>query len=305
MTGKTLRRLALAAAVAAIGGMALFWVFSAPRALPLATLEALATHDADMARGERVFWAAGCSGCHATPGLDMTSALEDRLILTGGRRLDSPFGTFVAPNVSMDDDHGLGGWTLEEFAQATLAGISPLGRHYYPAFPYTSYNRMTPGDLADLWAFWQTLPADATPSAPHELRFPFTLRRAVGLWKQLNLTDDWATPTPPSAELQRGRYLVEALSHCAECHTPRDSTGALRFDAWMAGAPNPSGDGRIPAIPAADWSAQAIASYLQSGLTPAFDVVGGSMSDVVVHMQQLPADDRAAIAAYLVWLRDG
>ncbi|MCC5999796.1 MAG: cytochrome c [Pararhodobacter sp.] len=297
--------MALAAAVAAIGGTALFWVLGSPRAVPVETLNALAAHDADAARGERVFWAAGCSGCHAAPGLDMTSPLEDRLVLSGGRRLESPFGIFVVPNVSMDDDHGLGGWTLEEFAQATLAGISPLGRHYYPAFPYTSYNRMTPGDLADLWAFWQTLPADATPSAPHELRFPFTLRRGVGLWKRLNLTDAWATPEPPSAQLQRGRYLVEALSHCTECHTPRNATGALRLDAWMTGAPNPSGDGSIPAIPAPDWSAQAIAAYLQSGLTPAFDVVGGSMSDVVVHMQQLPADDREAIAAYLVWLRDG
>lgn len=304
MAPGSLRRLAIGAATLALASGVLAWVLSAPRGLPPEILSVLSDHAGDSDRGVRIFWAAGCSGCHAEPGLDMTAPVETRLVLSGGRRLESPFGTFVAPNVSMDHDHGIGSWTLEAFASATLAGVSPDGRHYYPAFPYGSYIRMTPGDLADLWAFWQTLPADATPSAPHELSFPFSLRRGLGLWKQLNLTDDWATPRPPDEATQRGRYLVEALAHCAECHTPRNAAGALRVDAWMAGAPNPSGDGRIPAIPAADWNAQAIASYLQSGFTPSFDVVGGSMSDVVVHMQQLPAEDREAIAAYLVWLRD-
>lgn len=288
-----------------LAGFALFWALTRPQLLTADTQAALAVHAADAERGERIFWAAGCSGCHAAPGLDMTSPLEERLVLAGGRRLESDFGTFVAPNVSMHEEAGIGGWTLEQFATATLAGVSPEGGHYYPSFPYTTYIRMTAQDVADLWAYWQTLPADATPSGAHELAFPFNQRRAVGLWKMLNLREDFATPEPPDAQAERGRYLAEALSHCAECHTPRNLTGALDRGAWMAGAPNPSGSGRIPAIPGEGWNAQAIAAYLHTGFTPDFDVVGGSMSDVVVHMQQLPGEDREAIAAYLVWLREG
>lgn len=296
------RRLAaLVVAAGAVGGGA-FWALTRPSALPPATLAALAAHPADAEAGERVFWAAGCAGCHAPPGLTMQSPVEDRLVLTGGRRLVSDFGTFVAPNVSMDPQAGIGGWTQAQFATALLLGVSPEGRHYYPAFPWTSYARMTPGDVADLWAFWQTLPADPTPSAAHELAFPYTLTRGIGLWKRLHLTTDDAVALPDDPTLARGQYLVEALAHCAECHTPRDATGGLDRARWMAGAPNPSGQGQIPAIPPSGWSAEDIEAYLFSGFTPEFDVVGGSMADVVAHMARLPAQDRAAVAAYLLAL---
>lgn len=295
-------RLALTGlAVTLIGGGGA-WVLSAPAALPPATLAAIAAHPADAASGAQVFWATGCAGCHAPPGLTLQNPVQDRLVLSGGRRLVSDFGIFVAPNISTHPTAGIGGWTQAQFATAVLAGVSPDGGHYYPAFPYTAYIRMTPQDVADLWAFWQGLPADATPSAPHELGFPFTLRRGVGLWKRLYLTPEFITPTPADPTLARGRYLVEAMAHCGECHTPRTSTGALETARWLAGAPNPSGQGRIPAIPADAWSADDIEAYLFSGFTPAFDVVGGSMSDVVAHMAQLSGADRAAIAAYLLSL---
>lgn len=291
--------------LALLAGFAFFWALTRPQALPADVLAELSVNPGEAARGEQVFWAGGCAGCHAAPGLDMTSPLEDRLVLAGGRRLESDFGTFVAPNVSMHPEAGIGGWSIEDFAAATLLGVSPEGEHYYPSFPYTSYIRMTPRDVVDLWAFWQTLPADETPSAAHELAFPFTLRRAVGLWKMLNLREDYATPAPPDEQIARGRYLSEALSHCGECHTPRNRTGALDRGNWFAGAPDPSGRGRIPAIPGEGWTEQSVAAYLQTGFTPDFDVVGGSMSDVVVHMQQLPGEDREAIAAYLFWARGG
>lgn len=288
-----------------LAGLALFWALTRPQTLPSDMQADLALQSGDAERGALVFWAGGCAGCHAAPGLDMTSPLEKRLVLTGGRRLESDFGTFVVPNVSMHEGAGIGGWSLEEFATATLFGVSPEGAHYYPSFPYTSYIRMTVADVADLWAFWQTLPADATPSQPHELAFPFTLRRGLGLWKMLHLRGDYATPDPEDEEVARGRYLAEALAHCAECHTPRNLTGGLDRSAWMAGAPDPSGSGRVPAIPGEGWSQRNVANYLRSGFTPDFDVVGGSMADVVVHMQQLPDDDVDAIAAYLFWLENG
>lgn len=298
-----LRRLGGLAVGAAALGAGAFWLLTRPAALPPATLAALAAHPADPAAGERVFWAAGCAGCHAPAGLDMTSPVEARLAMTGGRRLVSDFGSFVVPNVSPHPTAGIGDWTLPQFAAALMLGVAPDGRHYYPAFPYTSYARMTPGDVADLWAFWQTLPAEAAPSAPHELGFPFTIRRGIGLWKALHLSPAFVTPDPADPQVARGRYLAEALAHCGECHTPRDATGGLDAARWFAGAPNPSGQGRIPPIPPDGWSAEDIAAYLFSGFTPAFDVVGGSMSDVVVHMSRLPAEDREAIAAYLLALR--
>ena len=287
----------LLAAVLVVGG--LVWWLARPGELPEATRAALAAHDGDAAAGERIFWAAGCAGCHAAPGLGSDAPVEARLVLAGGRRLVSPFGAFVVPNVSTDAEHGIGAWSEEDFARAMLIGVSPEGRHYYPAFPYTSYIRARPEDVADLWAFWQTLPADPTPSAAHDLPFPVNQRAALGVWKLLNLTDEHVLPDSPDAEVMAGRYLVEALGHCAECHTPRDLTGGLDLSRWMRGGPNPSGEGRIPAIPDARWSAEDIEAYLFSGFTPDFDVVGGSMVDVVQHMAQLPAADRAAIAAYL------
>lgn len=301
---RAVRRLALTAAVLAVLGGAGFWILTRPATLPVDTLAAIAAHPADAAAGERVFWAAGCAGCHARPGLTLQSPPEDRMVLAGGHRLQTDFGTFVAPNVSMHPTAGIGTWTLADFATALLAGVAPDGRHYYPAFPYTSYVRMTPGDVADLWAFWQTLPADATPSEPHRLAFPFSLRRGLGLWKRLHLTAEFVTPAPDDPVLARGRYLVEALGHCGECHTPRDLTGGLRWGEWLRGAPNPSGRGRIPALPPQGWSAEDIAAYLFSGFTPSFDVVGGSMADVVAHLARLPTEDRTAIAAYLVALRE-
>jgi mono/diheme cytochrome c family protein len=223
--------------------------------------------------------------------------------LSGGRRFATPFGTFVAPNVSMDPAQGIGGWTLEHFASAVLLGVSPEGAHYYPAFPYATYARATPQDVADLWAFWQGLPADATPSQPHDLGFPFSVRRTLGVWKFLNLNADPVIAVGEDPVLQRGAYLVEALAHCAECHTPRDALGGLNTAAWLAGGANPSGEGRIPALPPQGWSAQDIANYLQSGFTPSFDVVGGEMADVVANISRIAPEDRAAIAAYVMAVR--
>ncbi|MFN3954892.1 MAG: diacylglycerol kinase [Pararhodobacter sp.] len=294
-----MRRILTTLAVLAVIGTAGFWVLSRPAELPASTLAALRAHHADAANGARVFWAGGCAGCHAAPDIAFNAPIEERLVLGGGRRLTSDFGTFVAPNISMHTEAGIGGWTLEQFARAMLLGVSPAGAHYYPAFPYTTYLRAAPGDVADLWAFWQGLPADATPDQPHELAFPFTLRRGLGLWKRLYLDAEHPTAAPAEAQTTRGRYLVEALAHCGECHTSRGRLGGLDRARWLGGAPNPSGEGRIPAIPHPRWSAEDIEAYLFSGFTPEFDVVGGSMADVVVQMAQLPAEDRAAIAAYL------
>lgn len=246
--------------------------------------------------GEQVFHAAGCAGCHAAPEAQGT----DRLILSGGQRFVSDFGTFIAPNIS-PSDAGIGDWTLQAFANATQRGISPEGAHYYPVFPYTAYALARPQDIADLWAFWQTLPPSDAESLPQDVGFPVSIRRGIGLWKARYLSDAPRSSAAADAQVARGAYLVEALGHCAECHTPRDAFGGLDRDRWMHGAPNPSGEGTIPPLTPdkLTWSAGDIAAYLQSGFTPDYDTAGGSMVEVIANTSQLPDSDRAAIAAYL------
>jgi len=292
-----MRRVLILALALAGGGALAAWVTTRPA--PVAP-DALAGLTGDTARGETVYAAAGCGSCHAAPDAEG----EARLVLSGGYRMDTPFGTFVAPNISPDPEQGIGGWTLADFASAVTRGVSPEGSHYYPAFPYASYTKMTLQDVADLKAYMDTLPASQAESAPHELSFPYALRRGVGAWKALHLSDDWVMDEAPGAELERGRYLVEALGHCAECHTPRDATGGLDAARWMEGAANPSGQGRIPAITPDElgWSASEIAWYLESGFTPDYDSAGGTMAKVVENTARLTDEDREAIAAYLLAL---
>ncbi|WP_425091379.1 c-type cytochrome [Tropicimonas sp. S265A] len=253
----------------------------------------------DPVPGEAVFWAAGCASCHKAP----DAKGDDALVLSGGQRLVTEFGTFVVPNISSHPTAGIGNWTLDTFARAMTQGVSPEGNHYYPAFPYTAYALMTDTDVANLFAYMTTLPASDAVHPDHDLSLPYNIRAGLGLWKRLNGDPGFVGPTGTDT-LERGRYLVEALAHCAECHTPRDSFGRLEKSAWMAGAPNPSGQGRIPNITPGTlrWSAGDIAYYLETGFTPDFDSAGGHMASVITNMQQLTAEDREAIAAYMLLL---
>ncbi|MFW5642041.1 MAG: c-type cytochrome [Roseicyclus sp.] len=193
-----MRRFVVLVVVLAALGLGAFFALTVPERADPAELAELT---GDVARGETVFWAAGCASCHAAE----DAAGEERLVLSGGRRLVSDFGTFVAPNVSTDPDHGIGDWTLEEFVTAVAHGTSPEGAHYYPSFPYPSYRLAETQDLVDLWAFWQSLPASDRPSEPHELAFPVTIRRGVGLWNLANLPDDFVLTGDLSPEVARGR----------------------------------------------------------------------------------------------------
>ena len=285
---RVFRGLILVAVLVAAAG----WWMTRVRPLPS---DALAGLEGDAARGEAVFLAAGCASCHAAP------EATDKRVLSGGQRFASDFGTFIAPNISPDPTHGIGGWTGAQFASALQRGVSPEGRHYYPAFPYTAYAKMRDQDVVDLWAFWQTLPASATPSQPHEVGFPFSIRRGIGVWKLLYMNENWVVAGDLEPELERGRYLVEALAHCGECHTPRGPLGGLDTSRWLSGAPNPSGKGEIPALTPdrLTWDAGEIAYYLETGFTPDYDSAGGHMVAVVENFGKLTPEDRAAVAAYV------
>lgn len=260
--------------------------------------EALAGLAPNLENGQQVFTAAGCASCHA----DETASGADKLVLSGGQHFPSPFGTFTAPNISQDPSQGIGTWSATDLWNALHHGTSPEGQHYYPVFPYASYIRMQPQDVVDLHAYLTTLPADATPSQPHDIPFPFSIRASLGGWKLLFLREGWVMEGDLSPTETRGREIVEAMGHCAECHSPRNILGGVKTGAdWLTGAPNPSGRGTFPDLtpPALDWSSQDLVAYFTSGFTPDFDSAGGHMALVVENLAALPESDRAAVAAYL------
>lgn len=282
--------------LAAVAGVML--VVTQPRVLLPGTLP---THQPDAVNGEYLFHAGGCVSCHESAGGDTGPPL-----LGGGLAMETPFGVFHVPNISPDPVHGIGAWTTLDFINAMKQGVAPDGRHYYPAFPYGSYTRMQFVDLVDLKAYLDTLPGVAKENKPQALKFPWNIRRGIGLWKLVNLSEQAVIMNLPNDALtSRGQYLVEGPAHCGACHTPRDWTGGLDLEYWLGGAADPEGEGRVPNITPGGkgmqgWSKNDIAYYLESGFTPDFDTVGGSMAKVQKNMARLTADDREAIAAYLL-----
>jgi mono/diheme cytochrome c family protein len=288
------RKLVALAVIAGVVGLALFWFLTIPATVPAS---ALGAHQPNLENGEAMFFAGGCASCHATPGQD------ERTRLGGGLGLKSPFGTFYAPNISPDAKDGIGAWSEAEFVTAMLRGTSPDGRHYFPAFPYTSYRLMGMSDLRDLFAFIKTLPAVQGRVRDHDVPFPFNMRRALGIWKQLYLGGDTFRPdASKTAQWNRGAYLVNGPGHCAECHSPRDFLGGVVSGKRFAGGPSPEGEGFVPNITQAglkDWSEDDIAYLLESGNLPDGDSVGGAMTPVIRNTSRLSDEDRMAMAVYL------
>ncbi len=252
-----------------------------------------------VARGAYLFQAAGCLGCH-------TAEKTGGTPLAGGRALVTPFGTFYTPNITPDPVNGIGRWSDGDFVRAFREGTRPDGAALFPAFPYVSYTRMTDRDLLDLKAYLFAQPAVAAVNRPHDLAPPFSWRFLLPAWQWLYLTpgpvpDDPAKP----AAWNRGRYLVDALGHCGECHTPRSLLGGMNQDRYLGGNPDGVEGDKVPNITAhrkgiGGWSDGDLALLLETGLTPEGDVVGGAMGEVIRNStSKLTAADRAAIVAYL------
>ena len=294
---KRVLAVAALAAVVAVAGFAL----SSP-ALQRAGLEPIPAGEPELVNGAAMFRAGGCESCHATPNQ------PDGTRLGGGLVLQSPFGAFHVPNISPHPRDGIGAWTPRQFVRAMRAGVSPDGRHYYPSFPYTSYQRMNAADLRDLFAFVKTQPAVEGRVRDHELPFPFNIRRGLGLWKLLYLDDrPFAADAAKSASWNRGAYLVEGPGHCAECHSRRDALGGVVEETRYAGGPNPGRKGWVPNITPhetglKDWTRSDVEELLTSGLTPSGDSVGSNMAAVVRHTAKLPESDRRAMAEYILSL---
>lgn len=260
-----------------------------------------ATAAPDLAHGAELFAAAGCQGCH-------TDVKNKGALLAGGRALTTPFGTFYTPNITPDIETGIGNWSDADFIGALRDGLSPAGEHLYPAFPYTSYTQMSDDDMRALKDYVFSLPAVRQENRAHELNFPFSWRSLLGVWKWMNFTAGAFEPNPSkSPSWNRGAYLVEALGHCGECHTPRGALGGLDRSRWLAGTTDgPDGD-KVPNITPDEatgiggWSASQITGALRTGLLPDGDVVGSTMGEVVENTtSRLSDEDRAAIAEYLL-----
>lgn len=287
--------------VLAILGVAGFFVLTSPITWSL-------THPArdvadnsppDLDNGQVMFVASDCATCHATPGQ------ENHLKLGGGRALDTVFGRFYMPNISPDEKDGIGNWTLEQFTRAVREGVGAEAQNLYPAFPYTSYQRMTANDIRDMFAYIKTLEPVSGKAPDHALKFPFNIRRGVGVWRLFFL--DGQPLSPMQAEnplLERGRYLVEGPGHCAECHSPRNFMGVIKSGMRYGGGVTPDGTGYFPNISQDEtgirfWAANSIVNYLKTGKSPINKIAGSDMAEVIENTKKLPLEDLQAMAAYL------
>jgi mono/diheme cytochrome c family protein len=245
----------------------------------------------DAKRGEYLAKAGGCLGCHTVEAKD---GQDKPVPYAGGRALKTPFGTFYGPNITSHPEAGIGKWSEADFMRAMREGRRPDGSNYFPAFPYPSFTLITDADLRDLWAYLRSLPPSNRQSEPHDLGFLYRWRFAVGMWKWM-----FFTPGPFAAGPgNRGEYLVRALGHCGECHTPRNFLGATKNDRFLAGAkdvaPNltptrlkKSGD-------------EELRNFLTTGLAADGDVPAKEMGEVITNTtSQLTPQDLNAMIAYL------
>ncbi|UVS86383.1 cytochrome C [Burkholderia glumae] len=315
LSSRSYKRLSIGIAAAVVLGVGGFLLLSSPWMWSMThpTRNVASPGPANPVNGRELFLAGDCATCHASPGR------HNPLLLGGGKALDTAFGKFFMPNISSDPDDGIGRWTLAQFTRAMREGVGPDGRNLYPAFPYTSYQRLSADDVRDLFAYLKTLPPVPGKAPVHQLAFPYNLRRGVGIWRLMFLDGkplDGGGPAPgtpaslgstPAIHDQlvaRGRYLVEGAAHCAECHSPRNMMGAIENGERFAGGPAPDGKGYFPNITQSDtginfWAAASIVNYLKTGVSPLGKTAGGDMAEVVQNTRQLPTRDLWAMATYL------
>jgi mono/diheme cytochrome c family protein len=252
--------------------------------------------EGDAKRGEYLAKAAGCVGCH-------TEEKEGAVPFAGGRALKTPFGTFYGPNITPHAETGIGRWTEAEFTRAMREGVRPDGSNYFPAFPYPSFTKIVDSDLSDLWAYLRTLPRSSQPSREHDLWFFFGWRWLVTFWKWFYFTAGPFTNIPGLNDVaNRGAYLVQALGHCGECHTPRNFLGGPKSDRYLAGGKGPDGKSVANLTPTnlKKQSDKEIKDFLVTGLTAEGDVPAEAMGEVIKNTtSQLTPADLDALIAYL------
>jgi mono/diheme cytochrome c family protein len=264
--------------------------------LPVLSVSAAAD---EASRGGYLANAAGCEDCH-------TDRDHGGQPYAGGRALATPFGTFYSPNITPDSETGIGRWSEEQFLRALRDGVCPDGANYFPVFPYPSFTKITDSDARAIKAYLFSLPAARQADRAHDISFPVSWRFLQNGWKLLFFSPGPFRPAPERSEAyNRGAYLVTALAHCGECHTPRNWFGAMEPGRFLAGNPDGPDGKSVPNITPdpqtgiGNWSEEDIATLLKTGQTPEFDFVGGAMGEIVRNTSRLDDADRRAIAVYL------
>jgi mono/diheme cytochrome c family protein len=277
------------------------WLAAAGLGLALCAGGARAEKHGELARGEYLLRAGGCIPCHT----DFKGQGE---LLAGGRALATPFGTFFSPNITPDIETGIGRWPEADFLAALKQGVRPDGSHYFPVFPYPSYARMSDADALAIRAYLLSRPPVKRTNRPHDMPWPASWRALQGVWKALHFKPGEFRADPARNDAyNRGAYLVTALTHCGECHTPRTLLGAMQTDKPLAGtADGPDGELAPNITPDRNtgigkWSAGDVIELLRTRTKPDFDNVQGSMREAVEHgLKYLNDADLAAIADYIL-----
>lgn len=267
-----------------------------------AKMPEVTSEDPVFLRGAQLYRTASCVGCHSPPFAEATH-------LGGGRDLPTIFGVFYAPNISPDREHGIGSWTEADFTRALRDGRAPDGHRYWPTFPYMAYTKMAPDDVHALWVYVSAQPAVPTPNRPHEVKPLYATPGMLGLWRSMAFHRGALEPVPTESEAwNRGRYLVEAVSYCNECHTPRSSLGLVQKRHYLAGGANPAKADVHPNLTSdpdvgiGTWTEAQIVTYLKTAekpdgtVTDPHDIMAEKIHDSFAHHSDT---DLQAIATYL------
>ena len=283
------------AAVLAFGVATCFLVLSAATARAQVTPPSAA----EIARGRYIFGATGGCGCHTVPKGQPNA---------GGRKYEGPFGTVYSSNITPDKQTGIGGWTDEQIITAIRLGRRPNGERILPVHPFTVFNGMAEEDLRAVVAYLRTTKPVSKQNQPKK-RVPLFESVMLPAWLVAFAPRETPPPRAPTTGVARGEYLVKAVGHCGECHTPRTLTMAPDSTRFLAGTPKGPEDSAMPNITPdretgiGKWSVEEIADYLGSGNKPDGDVAGGLMAEIIegtlAGYKDMNKADLLAIAQYL------
>ena len=260
--------------------------------------DAQAPSAAELARGKYIFGATGGCGCHTQP---------KQPVNTGGRKYDGPFGTVYSTNITPDRNTGIGAWTDAQIITAIRLGRRPNGERLLPVHPYPVFNGMAEGDLKAVTAYLRSLPPVNRANQPKKITVPMFESVFLPAWLAAFAPRETPPPSAPATGLPRGEYLVRAVAHCGECHTPRTMTMATDNSRFLAGNPKGPEDSEVPNITphksGLTWTVDQIADYLATGNKPDGDTAGGLMAEVIqgttAGYKDLTRADLLAIAHYL------
>ncbi len=258
-----------------------------------------------IARGKYVFGAAAGCACHTEADKAAT------LLNAGGRKYEGPFGTVYSSNITPDPETGIGKWSDEQIITAIRSGRRPNGERLIPVHPYPTFNGMAEEDLRALVAYLRSVPPVHRANTAKKIIVPMFESVFLPAWLAAFAPRETPPPTAPTSGVARGEYLVRAVGHCGECHTPRGMTQAVDNSRFLAG--NPKGKGpegkEVPNITPdkatgiGDWTEEQIAEFVGTGNKPDGDVAGGLMGEVIqgssAGFKDLSKADRLAIARYL------